>query len=387
MLLITDAQIITPTGVLSRGWLATDEAGRIAALATGDAPHDWRAGRHVIAANGLTLLPGFIDLHVHGALNHETMDATPQALVVMAGYYARHGVTGFLATTWSDTHEHILAALENISRGLGARPDGAALLGAHLEGPFLNPAMCGAQSADLIRHATPDDALPLLDTGVVRLLSLAPEYPENRWLIVECVRRGIVAAAAHTTATYEQMCAAIDAGLNHATHTYNAMSGLHHRAPGTLGAALVSPQVNCELIADNVHVHPGAMRLLWQVKGRDRVILITDAVRAAGMPDGEYPLDERSFRVVDGVPRLEDGTLAGSTLTLNRGLANLMQATGAPLAEVWPASSLNAARALRLDYRKGSLAVGKDADLALIDDQVNVYLTVVNGQVVYSQFA
>jgi N-acetylglucosamine-6-phosphate deacetylase len=163
------------------------------------------------------------------------------------------------------------------------------------------------------------------------------------------------------------------------------MTGLHHRAPGTLGAVMVSPQVRCELIADNVHVHPGAMKLLWRVKGEGGVILITDSVRAAGMPDGVYHIDDRVFQVVEGVARLQDGTLAGSTLTLNRGLLNFMQAVGEPLERVWPVSSLNAARDLHVDDRKGSLEVGKDADLVLVDDGIGIHMTVVGGRVVYRQ--
>ena len=188
------------------------------------------------------------------------MDASADALRTMAQFYAQHGVTSFLATTWTDSRPRIQAALEAIAAAQGRQPNGATLLGAHIEGPYLNPERCGAQSTTYIRRADRDEALAFLDTGVVRLMALAPEFPENHWLIRECVRRGITVSAAHTAATYEQMRAAVAMGLTQATHTGNAMTGLHHREPGTLGAVLTLPEINAELIADNIHVHPAVMR-------------------------------------------------------------------------------------------------------------------------------
>jgi N-acetylglucosamine-6-phosphate deacetylase len=220
---------------------------------------------------------------------------------------------------------------------------------------------------------------------VIRLVTVAPEIADNHWFMRECVRRGITVSAGHTAATYEQMKEAVALGVTHATHTYNAMVGLGHRDPGTVGAVLTMPEINCELIADNIHVHPAPMQILFAAKGPDRVVLITDAVRGAGLGDGEYMIDQRQVIVKDGAVRLPDGTLAGSTLTLNRGLYNLMRATGQPLTALWQTSSLNAARAIHVADRKGSLEVGKDADLVLVDEQINVYMTVVEGQIVYRQ--
>jgi N-acetylglucosamine-6-phosphate deacetylase len=311
------------------------------------------------------------------------MDAQPDTLVHLAKFYAQHGCTAFLATTWTDTRERIFAALQNIAAHIGVQGDGATVLGAHLEGPYLNPEKCGAQSTKHIRRSERGEALEFLDTGVIRLVAVAPEYDENHWLIRECVERGITVSAAHTAASYDQMRAAVRMGLKQTTHTFNAMTGLHHREPGTLGAALTMPEIRCELIADNIHVHPGAMNLLYRAKGADGVILITDAVRGAGMPDGEYPIDDRLTIVRDGAVRLPDGTLAGSTLTMEKALHNFMQATDSPLTELWQCSNLNAARAIGISARKGSLEVGKDADLVLVDSSLNVHLTVVGGRIVY----
>jgi N-acetylglucosamine-6-phosphate deacetylase len=379
-LLITNAQILLPTAHWRRGWLLCTD-GRIDRMSEGGAPSF--DGVETIDASGFTLLPGFIDIHVHGGIGHEVMDAQPDTLSHLAKFYAQHGCTSFLATTWTDTRRRICAALQNVSAHVGAQPDGATVLGAHLEGPYLNAEKRGAQNSEYIRRAEREEALEFLDIGVMRLLALAPEYDENHWLIRECIRRGITVSAAHTSATYDQMRAAVAMGLKQTTHTFNAMTGLHHREPGTVGAALTTPEICCEVIADNIHVHPATMDVLYRAKGAHGVILITDSVRGAGMPEGEYPIDDRMTIVRDGAVRLPDGTLAGSTLTMEKALYNFMQATGRPLSELWQCSSLNAARAIGVSARKGSLEVGKDADVVLVDSAINVHLTVVEGRIAY----
>jgi N-acetylglucosamine-6-phosphate deacetylase len=384
-LLIENAQLYTPTTALAPapGWLLA-EGGRISALGLGPAPDrvDGPALRRIDGA-GQHLLPGFIDVHVHGALGHEAMDADTDGLRAMARFYARHGVTGFLPTTWTASGDAILRALRCIAAVRGPVPGGATILGAHVEGPYLNPVRCGAQDASQIRRADLDEARQILDTGVVRLLALAPEFEENLALLDECARRGVTVSAAHTDATFEQVQAAVARGLRQATHTFNAMRPFGHREPGTVGAVLAAPEVACELIADNIHVHPAAIKILVEVKGTAGVILITDAVRVAGLPEGEYQLDDRRVTVREGAVRLADGALAGSTLTMDRALRNVLAATGWPLREAWPMTSLNAARALGLSASKGSLEVGKDADLVLLDDAQRVCLTVAAGEVVY----
>ena len=379
-LLFHGGRVVTAAEAWERGWLLVD-GNRIVLLGPGDPPR--LSADRTIDASGLTLLPGFIDVHAHGAAGHEAMDATPDALQGMARYYAQHGTTAFLAATWTDSAERIHAALNAIGETMGPQPDGATLLGAYLEGPYLNPERCGAQSTQHIRRAKREEALAFLDMGVIREVALAPEFEENHWLIEECVARGITVTAAHTAATYEQMRQAVALGLRQATHTFNAMTPLHHREPGTVGAVLSSPEIRAELIADNLHVHPAVMRILYAAKGPHGVILITDAMRGTGMPDGEYPIDERIVLVKDSAARLPDGTLAGSTLSMERALRNLIAATGHPLEVVWPCSSLNAARALHLADRKGSIEAGKDADLVLLDAALEVRMTVAEGRIVY----
>lgn len=383
-LLITNAHVFGPVDDWQPGWLLT-EGKRIHRLGPGQPP-PFPEGyiSHTIDAAGLSLLPGFIDLHVHGAAGHDVMDASPEGLQAMARSFACHGVTAFLPTTWTASRDSICRALTTVGEVIGPVRDGAAILGAHLEGPYLNAEKCGAQDVRYIRPAEREEALEFLHTGLIRLLALAPEFPQSAWLIEECVRRGITASAAHTAATYEQVVTAAARGLRQATHSFNAMTGLGHREPGAVGAILTLPHVHCELIADNVHVHPATMKVLVEMKGPERVILITDAIRGTGMPEGEYLLDTRTVHIRDGAARLPNGQLAGSILTLDHALRNIMQATGLPLRAAWPMSSLNAARSIGLSATKGSLEVGKDADLVLLDEALTVRLTVADGEVTYT---
>ena len=382
-LLFINAHVFGSTDDWPQGWLLT-EGKRILQMGPGRAP-DFSDGyvTRTIDASSWNLLPGFIDLHVHGACGHEAMDALPAGLQIMARFYAQRGVTSFLPTTWTNSHAATKQALDVITELTGPVKNGATILGAHMEGPFLSAAKSGAQAPQFIRRANRSDVLDYLDNNPVRLLALAPEFEENLWLIDECVRRGITVSAAHTSATYEQMLVAVEHGLSQATHTFNAMIGLGHREPGTVGAIMSLPQIRAELIADNIHVHPAAMKILVQVKGPDKVILVTDAIRGCGMPDGEYPIDNRTIRVRDGAARLPDGTLAGSILTMDRALRNIMQATGLSLREAWPMTSLSAARSIHAAASKGSLEVGKDADLVLLDADLEVRLTVAEGEIVF----
>lgn len=382
-ILIYNAHLFTPSGDWQPAWLLTED-GTIQLLASGKPP-DFEPGRVTrrIDAAGRASLPGFIDLHVHGAMGHEVMDANPDGLREMARYFASHGVTSFLTTTWTASQAAILGALQAVSQVMGRTPGGATILGVHLEGPYLNARKTGAQDARLIRRANPLEARQFLDSGLVRLVALAPEFLENLWLIDECVRRGVTVAAGHTEAGLPEMTIAVEHGLSQVTHCYNAMRPLGHRDLGTVGAAMVLPQINAELIADNIHIHPAAMKILVAVKQPARVILVTDAIRGAGLPEGEYPIGERTVQIRAGVARLPDGTIAGSILTLDRALKNIMAATDLSLQEAWPMSSLNAARAIHVSERKGSLEVGKDADLVLLDPDFSVRLTMVEGEVVY----
>jgi N-acetylglucosamine-6-phosphate deacetylase len=381
-LLVTGARVLTPGGEWPRGWLAV-EGRRIAAMGQGRPPERRLAGADVLDAGGLVVLPGFVDLHAHGAVGADVMDADPDGLRRMARFYARHGVTAWLPTTMTASARDLERALEAVAEVIGPVERGATVLGAHLEGPYLSKARRGAQDPAQIRVARREEATRLLDSGIVRLLAVAPEVEGNRWLLAEAAARGVTVSAGHTDATYDQALQAVAEGVRHVTHAFNAMRPLGHREPGMLGAALTVGELACELVADNIHVHPAAMRLLYAAKGADGVMLVTDAVRATGLPDGSYQVGDQPAIHMDGAIRLADGTLAGSVLTMDRALHNLQAATGRPLAELWPATSRNAARAIGVDGAKGSLEAGKDADLVLLDPELRVVATVAEGALVH----
>jgi N-acetylglucosamine-6-phosphate deacetylase len=381
-LLITGARVLTPAGEWPRGWIVV-EGRKIAAMDQGEPPQAMTGNADVLAAGGLVAMPGFIDLHVHGAVGVDVMDADPDGLRRMARFLATHGVTAWLPTTMTATGPDTGRALEAVKAVAGPVDRGATVLGAYLEGPYLSRARPGAQDGSLIRVADRAEAARLLDPGVVRVLAVAPELEENRWLVAEAAAMGLTVSAAHTDATYDQALRAVEDGVRHVTHAFNAMRPLGHREPGMLGAALTLPELRCELVADNVHVHPAVMRLLLQAKGAGGVVLVSDAVRATGLPDGAYSVGDRPAFQMDGAIRLADGTLAGSVLTLDRALHNLQAATGRPLAELWPAASRNAAQAIGVDDAKGSLEPGRDADLVLLDQAPRVVVTVAEGVVVH----
>jgi N-acetylglucosamine-6-phosphate deacetylase len=372
-----NARICPEYGSAFVGWLRIAE-GRIAEIGPG-MPATHGGVSHDLG--GRWLLPGFVDVHMHGAVGHDAMDASVDGLLTIARFCAANGVTSFLPTTWTATRADMLAALFAIRTAMSVAQlqPGARFLGAHLEGPYLNAGYCGAQDARLIRLAERDETQAIFDTDVVRLVSLAPEFAPNLDFLDACVAHGIVVSHAHSAADYDQTCVAIRRGLCHATHTFNAMTGFAHRAPGAVGALLNADTVRCELIADGIHVHPAAMQLLWRAKGRDGIMLVTDAIRATGLPEGRYPLLDREIIVQDGSARLADGTLAGSVLTMPVALSNFARATGLGIEDIWPVSSLNAARQLGLDAELGAIATGKRADLVLLGDDYRVNATWVGG--------
>ena len=365
-------------GHLPRGWILV-EGERIAALGAGDPPAAPGARRVDLA--GRVLAPGLIDLHAHGALGYDTMDATPTALREMARFYARHGVTGYLAATVTAPLDEILVALENVAGVMAEGTGGARLLGAHVEGPYLDRARLGAQDPRHVRPPAPEEYAALLREGVTRLLTLAPEAPGAAGLIAEAHRRGS-SSPPGTRGRRTRDGGGRGVGPPPRDAPVQRHGALHHRSPG-VGRALTLPALTCELIADGVHVHPAALALAVRAKGVAGIVLVTDAMRGAGMPDGRYALGGLDVIVEGGEARLPAGNLAGSTLTLERAVANIMAATGLALHEALPMATANPARVLGLAGRAGALAPGHDADLAVLGEGLRVDLTVVGGEVVY----
>lgn len=381
-LLFTDARLIgTPQPIPGPGWLAIS-GGTIAALGAGTPDDAHRAGRTVVDLRGQTLMPGFVDVHVHGAVGHEAMDGDVAGLRTMAQFFASRGVTSFLPTTWTASRAGTLAALRAIAEARSST-GGARILGAHMEGPYLSAARCGAQDPTEIRGVDREEAAAFLDTGAVRLITVAPEAEGAGDLIDECIHRGVTVSVGHTDATYEQVAAAIARGARHMTHTYNAMSPLRHRTPGAVGAALALAGFGAEVIADEVHVHPAAVHALIRARGADEVVLVTDAIRPTGTTTSDGRLQGRPIAVRDGAVRFNDGQLVGSVLTMDLALRNVLRITGRPLTELWPLVSRNPAAAAGVADRTGRLAPGLDADLVVLDEQHRVLHTLVEGRTVY----
>lgn len=336
-------------------------------------------GSREIKARGRTIVPGFVDVHIHGAGGRDVMEAEPSALDTVALTVARFGTTSLVATTVTAAVDLTCRSLESIARYLRVQSSrdfadpAAEFLGIHLEGPFISHARRGVQPEEWIARPSVPVLRQFLDAsnGCVRILTLAPEAPGALEVIDAARSAGLVVALGHTDATYQQALAAIERGASHAVHVFNAMRPLSHRETGVLGAVLTEPDLTAELIADGVHVDPPAMRLLFAAKGVSRVILVSDATAATAMPDGTYRLGMIEVTVTGGVCRSAQGRLAGSTLTLDRALRNVV-ALGVPLADAVRMLTLNPARLLGLELTKGVLAPGADADLLLLNEELQV---------------
>jgi N-acetylglucosamine-6-phosphate deacetylase len=327
--------------------------------------------------------PGFVDVHIHGIGGHDTMDATPQAIAAMSRQLAEYGVTSFLPTTVTAPHDDLLRQVRNVADAMARPPAGARPLGVHLEGPYISAEKRGAQPTDSLRLPDSAELETYLSAGPVKIITLAPELPGAEALVRRAVAQGVRASLGHTTADYDQVRAALSWGISHASHTFNAMSGLHHRRPGAAGAVLTCDQLYAEIIADFVHTHPAIVDLVVRAKGVARTVLVSDAMRAAGLPDGQYALGSHTVTVRDGAPRLADGTLAGSRLTLDQALRNVINVTGLTLAEALPMATSVPAAAIGLADTLGALVPGHRADVVLLDAKQHVTLTLVGGQVVY----
>jgi len=373
--------IILPDRVIPDGLI--EVRGQIIEGLWADGLPDHDLAQTTMVPEGGYLSPGFIDLHVHGGGGGDFMDGTMEAAVAITQIHAQHGTTGLFATMMTASE---MAIIKGVRAVRAAPRKGAAILGLHFEGPFINKKMKGAQDESYVRQATLteiDRWLDELGTDYRCHVTLAPEMAGAHEAIQYLLRRGVVVSAGHTDCTYEELQAAVAIGVSHATHLFNAMRPLHHREPGTVGAALTLPGMSVELIADGIHVHPQAMALAISARGLDRVILVTDAMRAAGMPDGEYVMGGQITTVKNGQVRLAGGALAGSILTMAGAVRNLVQMVGVSLPAAVAMASLNPARLHRLDDLRGSIAPGKLADILVLSRELDVVQTVVAGKLVY----
>lgn len=329
--------------------------------------------------------PGFIDMHTHGAVGIEANTASFEDFDRLSRFYAENGVAEFCVTTVTDSIENLCAIEKTVSERMAAGTSGANIAGIYLEGPFLSHKLRGAHEETLL--ATPKtediDRLIAAADGNLRVLAIAAEIDGALDAAKYAVSRGVKAASGHSAATCAEANAVFDAGASIAIHTYNCMTGLHHREPGFLGASLVRDDVYSEIICDFIHVAPEAVKVAVRCKGKDRIVFITDSIGAAGLPDGEYKFGPLPTIVKDGVARIAEGNLAGSSLRTNIALKNVVQTLGLPLEDAMLGVTKNPAEALGMYGEIGSIMPGKRAHLAVIDDDFNVVMTIVDGKIVY----
>ncbi|ACO31696.1 MULTISPECIES: N-acetylglucosamine-6-phosphate deacetylase [Acidobacterium] len=380
--ILTAARLVTPLDelpnpvvVLEDGHIVSIASRSEASLPEGE----------VLDFPGATLAPAYFDVHIHGSAGHDIMEATPEALATIGRFLAGHGVGAYLATTVTAEVEPTLHSLSGLARLLSgptsdAQP-GARPVGIHLEGPFLSPHKRGAHPERLLQRPS----VALLDRmwqaaeGHVRLLTIAPELPGADEVIARAVELGIRVSMGHSNATLAEAQRGVQAGAVSATHTFNAMRRFDHREPGIVGEVLTNRSLHAELICDGLHVDPVAVRIFWQMKGRERGILITDAMAAAGMPDGPYKLGELDVRVENGTALIEENTLAGSTLTLDRGVRNFSSFTGEDLAQIVPLATSNPATMIGLGDQLGELAPGRRADITVLSPSGEIQQTILGG--------
>lgn len=337
------------------------------------------SGTTILDVDGAYLAPGFIDTHIHGFAGWGTEDASAESFMEMSKALAAHGVTSFCPTLYPAEVPQLLSA---IRAGVGAmgQESGAAIMGMHLEGPFISPGRLGAQRADAVRSVDMDlmEELWQASSGHLVNMTVAPELKGMRELALYCGQKGIVLQAGHTNATYENMVEGMQAGILHSTHLFNAMSEMHHRNPNAVGAILIHPEISCEIIADGHHVHPDLIRLLVRDKPLDKIVLVTDALKPTEQASGPMTANGEEVYLKDGCfHRSIDDVIAGSSLTMARGLKNLIS-YGVPVPDAVRIASSNPARVMRFQ-RKGMLLPGFDADIVVFDRDVNILLSMVGG--------
>jgi len=337
-----------------------------------------------IDAGGRTAVPGFIDVHIQGAGGADILDGTEEALQTISQTLAKTGTTGFLGTTVVKPDEgnaHLKTARKYTGQGL----NGAVMLGFHLEGPFINVNKKGGLAEECIYESSPENLEEIIDiTGAaLKMMTIAPELPGNLTIIKSLVKNNVIASFAHSDATYEETLRGFDAGINHVTHLFNAMPPLHHRDPGPLTAIFEHPSITAQIISDGHHLHPRIVNLIYQLMGAERCICITDGMHGIGLPEGRYIYNGKEYESKNGAARYLDGTLIGSTMNLGDIAVKFLEFTGCSFETAINTVTINPAKLLGIEDRKGSLEPGKDADIVLLDPDYSVYATIVEGSSVY----
>lgn len=383
MILLAGGTVYTPLQELPQTGVAID-AGRITRVAPVEACADLAGVAETIDASGCIVCPGFIDMHVHGALGASFSTSAVEDVHKICAYRAQTGTTGLLATIGTASWDDTVAALRAIAQAASA-PAGSRLLGVHMEGPYLSPERPGAMRVPLMRAPNPAEVSKLQDIaqGMIKVMTVAPEREGGLELVEHLAKLGIVPSIGHSDATFDQVAAAVRSGVSQATHTFNAMRPLHHRDPGTVGGVMAHPQITAELIGDGAHVDPQVGKLLIDTKGWERVALVTDGVEFSGLPPGAYQRKSGATVTVSEVlATRDDGTITGSASSMNRNVRVYVEA-GVPLPHALAMASFVPARQLGFGNRKGTIRPGADADIAVLSQDFRVLLTIIGGEIAY----
>lgn len=381
--------VVLPNKIIDRGVILIEKE-KIAGVYAHPSEIEEK-GVEVIDYGEALIGPGLIDLHLHGALGKDVMDCREESLEKIAVHQARCGVTGFLASTVSASLESIFEAVEVIRKTVRSQSEQqlpSEILGVYIEGPFLSQHQKGAQDPESIKEMDEDDVDHLIKAvhDLKAVISLAPEVDDNLRYIPRLKKHGFIVAVGHSNATYEQAREGFDKGISHATHLFNAMSGFDHREPGVVGAVLDSDDVSAELISDGIHVHPAALRLTVARKGTDKLCLVTDSLKAAGAGDGTYRWGKIEIEVRGPRATIKNtDVLAGSVLSLNQAVKNMIEWTGVSVNQAMNMASLNPARVLGLETETGSIQTGKTANLTIFDKEFGILETVFRGKTVFKQ--
>ena len=375
------AKIFTEQQVLTQHYLLI-ENGIITELTTTPQPNI-----KIVNLGELQLMPGMIDLHIHGREGCDVMDGELASIKTISKSLVKYGVIGFLGTTVTASWSKTLKAFQVLAQAYQEKMPGAQVLGAYNEGLFFSEAYKGAHNEKYFLPLTKEriDAIYKASNGTLKVMALAPEFDDSVAMIQYLRSLNVKVMLGHTCANYQQTLDALSAGACGGVHIFNAMSGIHHRDPGCAGAVLMDKNALAEVIADGIHLHPSIMQLIYQLKGQNKMALISDCISAGGFPDGTYQLGELAVKVQGGIAKTASGALAGSTLTLNKSVANIVEMTDISLLEAINMASLTPAKHLNIDGKLGSIALGKQASLAAFDHNLTVQLTIIDGEIVYCQ--
>ena len=379
---LTGGKIITPFRIINDGTIIIDK-GKIAGIEKTSGVK-LPPAYNVIDVKGKIVCPGFADLLVHGGAGYGFADDNIESIERISSYFQQHGSTTMLASLYAKPEKLLLKDLRRIAGYIERHPD-SGICGIHMEGPYLNKRFKGAMNENYLWKPDVESWKKIWEAsgGYIKIMTIAPELPKALEVMRAAAQEGVVLSIGHSMAEYDEVLNAIDNGAAHVTHIFNAMQQFHYRNPGIVLASLLHNELKIELIADTLHVHPAVMQLLLKLKGASGIILVSDSIRAGGMHEGEYEFADQKIFLKGKKAFLADGTLAGSTLTLNLAVRNMVEAAGAKITEAVRMASLNAVKVLNLDHKKGILAVGKDADITVLDSSYDVKLTILNGRIVY----